>query len=51
MDNDCGETNLVKLDLDIGDAQPRMQNPQKLLFVAKQEAAMQLQTMYEAGII
>ena len=26
-DNDCGETNLVQLEIDTGDAQPRRQNP------------------------
>ena len=50
-DNERGETNLVQLEIDTGDAQPRRQHPRRLPYVAKQEVARQLQTMQEAGII
>jgi len=49
--NECGETNLVQLEIDTGDAQPRKQNPRRLPFVVKQEVARQLRTMQEVGII
>ena len=50
-DNECGETNLIQLEIDTGDAQPRRQHPRRLPYVAKQEVARQLQTIQEAGII
>ena len=50
-DNERGETNLVQLEIDTGDAQPRRQHPRRLPYVAKQEVARQLKTMQEAGII
>ena len=50
-DNERGETNLIQLEIDMGDAQPRKQHPRRLPFVAKQEVARQLQTMQEEGII
>ena len=50
-DNEHGEANLVQLEIDIGDAQPRRQHPQRLSYVAKQEVARQLQTMQEASTL
>ena len=50
-DDEHGETDLVQLEIDTGDAQPRRQRPRRLPIAAKQEVARQIQSMQEAGVI
>ena len=49
--NEYGETDLVQLEINTGDAQLKKQQTRRLPYIAKQEVARQLQTMQEAGII
>ena len=49
--NERGETDLVPLEIDTGDAQPRRQHSRRLPMAVKQEVARQIPTMQEAGVI
>lgn len=44
-----GETGIVQLEIDTGDAPPRRQPPRRMPFVVRQEVAKQLKQMQKAG--
>ena len=46
-----GETALVTVDIDTGDAQPRKQAPRRMPFVVRQEVSKQLEKMQQDGVI
>ena len=46
-----GETALVTMDIDTGDAQPRKQAPRRMPFVVRQEVSKQLEKMQQDGVI
>ena len=48
---DLGETDLVELTIDTGDAQPRKQPPRRMPFAVRQEVASQLRKMQEVGVV
>jgi len=50
-DNEHGETDLVQLEIDTGDAQPRRQHRRRLPMAVKQEVARQIKSMQEADVI
>ena len=51
QENERGETELIQMEIDTGNAQPKRQHPRRLPFVAKQEVSRQIQTMLDAGVI
>ena len=48
---DRGETDLAPLTIDTGDAPPRCQPPQRMLFAVRQEVATQLKKMQECRVV
>ena len=48
---DRGETDLVQLTIDTGDAPPRRQPPQRMPFAVRQEVATQLKKMQQCGVV
>ena len=50
-DGERGETNLVEMTIDTGDAAPRKQNVHRIPFAVRQEVAHQLHQMQKNGII
>ena len=46
-----GETDLVQLEIDTGDAVPKRQPVQRMPFAVRQEVARQLKNMQEAGVV
>lgn len=46
-----GETGIVQLEIDTGDAPPRRQPPRRMPFVVRQEVAKQLKQMQKAGVV
>ena len=46
-----GETDIVTMTIDTGDAQPRKQAPRRMPFVVRQEVAKQLRGMQRDGVI
>lgn len=50
-DGDRGETDLVQMRIDTGDAEPKSQPPRRMPFGARQEVARQLRKMQESGVI
>ena len=48
---DRGETDLIEMTIETGDAVPRKQAARMVLFAVRQEVAVQLQTMLEQSII
>ena len=46
-----GETSLVTMDIDTGDASPQKQPPRRMPFMVREEAARQLKCMQQDGVI
>ena len=46
-----GETSLVTMDIDTGDASPRKQPPRRMPFMVREEVARQLKCMQKDGVI
>ena len=46
-----GETSLVTMDIDTGDASPRKQPPRRMPFMVREEVARQLKCMQQDGVI
>ena len=46
-----GETDMLQLHIDTGDAQPRRRAPRRMPFVVRKEVDMQVQKMANAGVI
>ena len=51
QEEEWGDTQLIQIKIDTGNAQPKRQHPRRLPFVSKQEVARQIQTMLDAGVI
>ena len=50
-DQERGETNLVQLEIDTGDATPKRQPARRMPFAIHQKVARQLRNMQETGVI
>ena len=50
-DNERGETNLLEMEIDTGDAPPKKQRPRRVPFAVRQEISRQLKKMQEAQVI
>ena len=50
-DNERGETDLVQMEIDTGDAYPKKQPTRRVPFALRQEVARQLEKMQENGVI
>ena len=50
-EDDRGETDMVQMQIDTGDAAPRKQPARRIPFAARQEVARQLRQMQEKGVI
>ena len=50
-EHECGETDLVQLEIDTGDARPKKQPARRMLFAVRQEVARQLKQMQKAGVV
>ena len=50
-DGERGETDLVRMEIDTGDASPRKQPPRRMPFAVRQELARQLMSMYQNRVI
>ena len=48
---DRGETSLVAMEIDTGDAPPRKQPPRRMPFLVRKEVARQLENMQQDGVI
>ena len=48
---DRGETNLIELHIDTGDAEPRKYPVRRVPFAVREEIARNIQEMQEAGVI
>ena len=50
-DGECGENDLIRMDIDMGDAAPTHQSIHRTLFAAREEISRQLLQMQERGVI
>ena len=50
-DGERGETDLVELEIDTGDARPKKQCMRRMPFAVREEVSRQLKTMQETGVI
>ena len=50
-DGERGETDLVQLEIDTGDAPPKQQCPRRIPFVLREEVSKQLKKMQGSGVI
>ena len=50
-DGECGETDLVELEIDTGDAKPKKQRMRRMAIAVREEVSRQLKTMQETGVI
>ena len=48
---ECGETDMVQMEVDTGDAAPRRQPARRMPFAVRQEVAKQLKTKQASGVI
>ena len=46
-----GETDLLEMEIDTGEAPPKKQRPRRMSFVVRQEVSKQLRKMQETGVI
>ena len=51
LENERGETNLLEMEIDTGDAPPKKQRPRRVPFAVRQEISRQLRKMQEAQVI
>ena len=50
-ENERGETDLLEMEIDTGDAPPKKQRPRRMPFAVRQEVSKQLKKMQEAQVI
>ena len=50
-ENERGETDLIQLEIDTGDASPKKQHARRMPFSVREEISRQLQKMQQAGVI
>ena len=50
-DNERGETDLIQLEIDTGEASPKKQRPRRMPFALREEVSRQLRKMQDAGVI
>ena len=50
-DGERGETDLIQMEINTGDAPPRKQPPRRIPFALRQEVACQLEKMQSEGVI
>ena len=50
-DGERGETNLTRLNIDTGDAQPKKQPAHRIPFAVREEVSQQIEEMESTGVI
>ena len=50
-DGERGETDLVEMEIDMGESSPKSQKPRRMPFAVRQEIARQLKKMQDAGVV